>query len=51
MFKVIDKDKDHVIVKMDTMHYEYIKDEIEEDFNDYEFVFEKSVRAKDLLIK
>ena len=33
MFKVIDKEKNHVIVKMDTMHYEYFKNEIEEQNN------------------
>ena len=51
MFKIIEKEKDVVTVKMDIDTYNLLEEEINEDFSNYEFIFEKPVNASELLSK
>jgi len=51
MLKVIKKEKDIVLVKMDISTYQWLKSEISEDFSNYEVVFEKPIEASKLLSK
>lgn len=51
MAKILDKDKNAVIIKLTITEYQQIKklNLIEDDFSDYELVFDKPILAKNLL--
>ncbi len=51
MFKVIKKDEKSVMVEMDIDTYNWVEEEINEDFSNYEFVFEEPIGATELLTK
>ena len=49
MYKVLDKTSDTVLVKMDITTFETISSEIDENIENYEFVFDKSIKASKLI--
>jgi len=49
MFKVIEKEKDIVLVKMDINTYNWLNNEINEDISNYEFIFDKPIKASKLI--
>ena len=49
MFKVLDKKKNFVTIKMDIDTYNWIKEEINEDISKYEFVFDEPIDASKLI--
>ena len=49
MYKVLDKTWKTVLVKMDIHTFEEIKKDIQEDINSYEFVFDKPIKASELI--
>ena len=50
MYKVLDKDTESVLVKMDIQTFQDISNDIEEDISQYEFVFDKPIEASKLLV-
>jgi len=51
MFNVIEKKEDSVLVEMDINTYKWVKEELNEDFSNYECIFEEPVNASELLTK
>ena len=49
MYKVLDKTSDSVLVKMDIKTFETISSDIDENIENYEFVFEEPVKASKLI--
>lgn len=49
MYKILEKTEDSVLVKMDIKTFETLENDMNEDFNEYEFVFEKPVKASVLV--
>jgi hypothetical protein len=48
MYKVLDKTSESVLVKMDISTFENISKDINENIDDYEFVFEEPIKASKL---
>jgi len=49
MYKVLDKTSDSVLVKMDIRTFKSIQSDIEENLNDYEFIFDEPIKASKLI--
>lgn len=49
MYKVVEKTSKSVLVEMDIKTFEIIENDMNEDFSNYEFVFDKPVKASELV--
>lgn len=49
MYKVVEKTDDSVLVEMDISTFETMENDMNEDFSQYEFIFEKPVKASNLV--
>ena len=49
MYKIVEKKSDSVLVEMDIKTFEIMENDMNDDFSEYEFIFDKPVMASSLI--